>query len=45
MIASSFIRLKKSIQARLYGEETGYLLNYVTLQIKNEKLTNEIWVH
>ena len=45
MISSNFNRLKRNLEARIYHEETDYLLNYVTLNIRNAKLADEIWVH
>ena len=45
MISFNFNRLKSNLYCRLYNEETDYLLNYVTLNIKNAKLADEIWVH
>ena len=45
MFSFNLNRLKKGFYSRLYQEDTYYLLNYATLNIKNPKLADEIWVH
>ena len=36
---------RTKLRKRLYDEETGYLLNYLTLSISDPKLKHQMWLH
>ena len=40
MSTNFFTQLLKKIDQKMYAEDTGYLLNYLTLNIKDAELRN-----
>ena len=40
-----FQRIRRLVQRNLYREETGYLLNYLTLSIKDPAIVKEKALH
>ena len=39
------VRFKKYLRHKLYHQDTGYYLNYLTLQISEPQIAQEIRIH
>jgi hypothetical protein len=42
---TKFQRLRRAIRNRFYREETGFLLNYLTLQIEDKAIASHLRAH
>ena len=40
-----YYKLRRWLLGKLFKQETGFLLNYLTLEISSEQITNEVREH